>query len=84
MPTCLDIVLHRSHCLRPEFGKIHLDAALGSCVTPRSSAANTQENTMNVTAKKLVVAAAVATLTLLGAAAPVSAAKVEAKTVWCC
>ena len=39
---------------------------------------------MNVTAKKLVVAAAVATLTILGAAAPVSAAKVEAKTVWCC
>jgi len=46
--------------------------------------ASTQENLMNATAKKLVVAAAVATLTFLGATAPASAAKVEAKTVWCC
>jgi hypothetical protein len=39
---------------------------------------------MNATAKKLVVAVAVAAFTLLGAAAPADAAKVEARTIWCC
>jgi len=39
---------------------------------------------MNATAKKLVVTVAVATITLLGFAAPAEAAKVEQKTVWCC
>jgi len=39
---------------------------------------------MNVTAKKLAVAAAVAALTLLGVAGPADAAKQEARTIWCC
>lgn len=43
-----------------------------------------QEIDMNSTAKKLVVAAAVAAFTLLGVAAPADAAKVENKTIWCC
>ena len=43
-----------------------------------------QEIDMNVTAKKLAVAAAVAALTLLGVAGPADAAKQEARTIWCC
>jgi hypothetical protein len=43
-----------------------------------------QEIDMNTTAKKLVVAVAVAAFTLLGAAAPADAAKSEARTIWCC
>ena len=39
---------------------------------------------MNATAKKLVVAVAVATVGLLGFAAPAEAAKTEYRTVWCC
>jgi len=39
---------------------------------------------MNATAKKLVVATAVATITLLGFAAPAEAARTEYRTVWCC
>ena len=45
---------------------------------------STQENDMNATAKKLVVTVAVATITLLGFAAPAEAAKTEYKTIWCC
>ena len=45
---------------------------------------NTQEIDMNATAKKLVVAVAVAAFTVLGVAAPASAARVQYKTVWCC
>ncbi len=39
---------------------------------------------MNTIAKKLVVAAAVATIALLGVAAPADAAKTGNRTVWCC
>ena len=39
---------------------------------------------MNATAKKFAAAVAVATLVVLGFAAPAEAAKQEQKTVWCC
>jgi hypothetical protein len=39
---------------------------------------------MNITVKKLAAAVAVTAIALLGTAAPASAARVEARTVWCC
>lgn len=39
---------------------------------------------MNATAKKLVVAVAIATISLLGVAAPADAASHTARTIWCC
>lgn len=39
---------------------------------------------MNATAKKLVVAVAVAAITVLGVAAPADAAPKTSRTIWCC
>jgi hypothetical protein len=39
---------------------------------------------MNATAKKLVVAVAVAAITVLGVAAPAEAGRQTSRTIWCC
>jgi hypothetical protein len=84
LPTGLDTVLHQSPRWSLNFGKIHPDAALGCSITPTRIDPNTQEIDMNLTIKKLVVAVAVTAFTVLGVAAPASAARVQYKTVWCC